>query len=707
MAEYLNLNQIRTRLASAEDLSREGFELLQAVAHHLAPVDGEPEPLLVEAAIRLLDRKDELAGYAPVVDAIIRAVGLFPYLEPEGLSTADQLAFEAHRPFGMNDLVFHRVQAELYRNLMSGENIMLSAPTSFGKSLIIDALIASGKYRNIAIIVPTLALIDETRRRLSRFGEKFKVVTHPSQRTEEQNIFVMTQERILDMSEMPELDLFVIDEFYKLDTRRDSERATLLNSALHRLWKTGAQFLMLGPNIQGITEDLPSGFRATFIHTDFKTVAADVVRVHADRTTERDRLLEVMEGLEGPTLVFCRSPQRARNVAEWMVEGGFRPPREGSLDSAIAWLSEHYDPEWYVVDALRHGIGVHTGRLPRSIAQWMVRAFNDGRLKYLICTSTLIEGVNTRAKNVVIFDSKIARSVFDYFTFNNIRGRSGRMFHHFVGKVILFHEPPPPTLPVVDIPGLSQSDGADESLLIQLDAEDLTEVSRQRVGDLYAQDHLSIETLRENSGIDPSRQVELAIRIARTPALARAMSWSGYPNYETLVLMGDLMLKDLKAQRGRVAGVSSGAQLAYLTERFRRSAGSFRALIEEYGTDAKSRDDAVEDALEFVRYWPGHHLPRYLMALDRIQREVLPRLGIDPGDYRFYAGVVESLFMAPPLVSLEEYGVPIQVAARWADLLRPDGDLDALLEELAGLPIEELEMSEFERELLQDAIDHL
>jgi reverse gyrase len=42
------------------------------------------------------------------------------------------------------------------------------APTSFGKSFIIDAFIALKQPKNIAIIVPTIALTDETRRRLQR-----------------------------------------------------------------------------------------------------------------------------------------------------------------------------------------------------------------------------------------------------------------------------------------------------------------------------------------------------------------------------------------------------------------------------------------------------------------------------------------------------------------------------------------------------------
>lgn len=154
-------------------------------------------------------------------------------MREDHLSLVERLAFEAHKPLGMQDIVFHQKQAEVYVRLLAGENVVLSAPTSFGKSLLIDAMIATGKYSNVAVVVPTIALIDETRRRLSiRFGGEFKVITHASQDLEDKNIFVMTQERVLDFDVIPDLDFFVIDEFYKLDPRRDAERSFLLNQAL-------------------------------------------------------------------------------------------------------------------------------------------------------------------------------------------------------------------------------------------------------------------------------------------------------------------------------------------------------------------------------------------------------------------------------------------------------------------------------------------
>ena len=108
-----------------------------------------------------------------------------------------------------------------------------------------------------------------------------------------------------------------------------------------------------------------------------------------------------------------------------------------------------------------------------------VKLFNNGLLRCLICTSTLIEGVNTKAKNVVIYDNKISTSKIDFFTFNNICGRSGRMFSHYIGHVYLFKEPPQPELPLVDFPIFTQTENVPDEMLINIEEEDLTDESKK------------------------------------------------------------------------------------------------------------------------------------------------------------------------------------------------------------------------------------
>jgi hypothetical protein len=205
-----------------------------------------------ELVLRAMERRASFQSYAPLLDSLTRQVGLFPYLEADDLGFRDRLAYELHTvPLQGETFVFHRAQAEVYRRLMAGDNVILSAPTSFGKSRIIDAVIASGQYSNIAVVVPTIALIDETRRRLSVYRNRYKLVTQVAQSPAERNIFVFTAERLNAYEQLPHIDFFVIDEFYKLGAMNEDESRTVaLNQAFYRLRKGGGKFYLLGPSIK-------------------------------------------------------------------------------------------------------------------------------------------------------------------------------------------------------------------------------------------------------------------------------------------------------------------------------------------------------------------------------------------------------------------------------------------------------------------------
>ncbi len=518
-----------------------------------------------ELLIRVLDREATFKHYESIVQTLLRTVGLFPYLDAAGSDVGTLIATEAHRPDAMpQDIVFTTKQAEVYRALMMGRNVILSAPTSFGKSLIIDAVIASRRHTNIVVVVPTLALVDETRRRLMRFRDDYKVITHLSQEPVGRNIFVHTQERVVENPHIKNIDFFVIDEFYKLaiEKGKGDERAVLLNHAFYRLVKQAKQFYMLGPNINELPDGFGANYNCAFIRTDFSTVASDTHLVPPGGDAI-ERLKRLVPKLSGPTLVFSGSVNGARSLAKAVseVRSDFQPSE--MLLAAIEWLGKNYSSKWALVQCLRRGVGTHHGKLPRSIAQMLVRLFNKGHLEYLVCTSTLIEGVNTAARNVVVADHKINNRKYDFFTFNNIRGRSGRMWQHFVGHVYLFNDPPQPELEFVDVPVFTQNDNAPDSLLIQLNEEDLSDSATSRMRQIWEQDSLTLETIKENAGIEPWGQISLAREIEENIGrLAPMLSWRGMPSYDDLKVVFDLAWKHLGVRGG--AGVATASQLTGL-----------------------------------------------------------------------------------------------------------------------------------------------
>lgn len=622
-----------------------------------------------ELLIRFLDSYGGSSIDLPIVDSLCARFGLFPYMSP--IAVLDEnaaLAVEYHTPteLAMRGFTFHSEQQQIYQRLMDGESVILSAPTSFGKSVIVDALVASQKWDNIVVIVPTIALIDETRRRLSTLGNHYVIITHPAQTWSERNIFILTQERFLELEKVPPVGFFIIDEFYKLssveavDTRR-----SLLNIAWMQLKKTGAQYYLTGPNINSLHIGLDEEIQNKLITTEFKTVVVDI----EDRSHIPEGELQLLDlknlladEVESPSLIFVGSPPKASRLALELASGS----NSVVVNNLADWIADHFHPEWYVVEALRGGIGVHTGPLPRSLQRAMVRLFQSGEIDTLICTSTLIEGVNTVAKNVVIFEKSIDRKPLDFFTFNNIRGRAGRMLKHFVGRVITYSAPPDGSQTQVDIPIETQSPLASLSTLVQIDEDELSEESRDRLSHVLNQDSISLETIKKNKGIDPELLIDAAAMVDNLNASQRAaMVWSGAPTSAEARMVLELGFNALLQPRQR-QGMNFNMLWGKL-QAARDSAGDVRRMVDRqlsFKRGNQSTSDVVDDVLKFQRNWMGFTIPSMLRGLQSVQSEVFARYGLPRGNYEYFLRDVESLYMPPNIVELEEYGLPLPLAQK-------------------------------------------
>lgn len=677
------------------------FSILTTVAYYGAFEDRDQSRQLL---IRTLDRRNEIPSELQgMLQALIREHGLFPYLrDVVELPIADRLAYEVHRPSAnfAGNVVFHSEQAIVYERLLAGENVVLSAPTSFGKSLVIDAILAARDFTNAAVVVPTVALMDECRRRLSRLGDRYKVITHGTQRLASRNLFVMTQERLLEMNNVPTLDFFAIDEFYKLDPSHSDERSDQLNIVFRQLLATGAQFYLLGPNITGLTDPTSRSLRATFIETGFTTVVTDVERVNVSKEQLPDALARECRQAGPETLVFCRSPQRTREVAAWLIERDVGQSTE--LNDAADWIARTYHPDWLVGRALRRGIGIHHGQLPRAIGHHMVRLFNERRLPYLLVTSTLIEGVNTSARNVLILDNIIANKKYDYFTFANIRGRSGRMSRHYIGRVVVFNPTPQPADLTVDVPSLTQSTLVSDQILLQLPEAELTEKSRRQLAPYFEQDVVDVDTIRQNKGLSPKRQLDAAQQLASDPRRWHtALRWrNAYPTTRQMRELGELLF----ALTGPGRGVRTANQLGARVNMLRHHRGDLRALFQQDIDRGTAIDVAIESAFDFARNWAQFKIPTALTGMTALADDVLGRAGLSTTNTAVFAGDLENLFLPPYTTVLEEYGLPASLTVKLASVLglRQARSLDDVLSRLRTLDPDSIFLDPFEREMLAD-----
>ncbi|MBB8765306.1 DEAD/DEAH box helicase [Escherichia coli] len=649
---------------------------------------------------------------------LVRAVGLFPYITPHlsSMAISDRLAYEAHRVEGVEQgMVFHHLQAHVFSLIMQGRNVVLSASTSVGKSLVIDAVLAQRRFKKVVVIVPTIALIDETRRRLVKRFKDFNLITHPSQESvvETTNVYLLTQERVIQRPDLADVEFFVLGEFYKIDLGNspdESTRAVDLSLAFHKLAKTGAQFYMLGPHIQKISG--LDDYEYHFIPSDYSTVAVDIQNFNLEMRSEerKEKLLELVTTLDSPTLIYCQAPPSANRVAEYLIqEAGLKPVPE--TKEIAAWISRHYHPEWNVAKAISLGIGIHHGGVPRALQQYIVKLFNDGIIKRIICTSTMIEGVNTSAENVIIYDRRLNTSKFDYFTYKNISGRAGRMNKYFIGKVFMLEAPPLEQGLTVEYPIGHQDENSPIGLIMQLENEYLTDISRGRLQDAYANPILSPATLIENRHVPIERQVEVAETIIRDlPDGSRLLGWRGIPETNQLNYLCELVYS-LEGGNLMDYGISSSLQLMWHINELRtqKNLPAYLRDAVENRREEHTPSEAINLRLKFIRNMVCFRLPRDIMAVSNIQADVLAKIGIEPGDFSFFAEQLENMFLDPLLTALDEYGIPTQISAQIKNLILPSEHLNDLLAKLRALAprVDSLQLTGFEKSLMSWAVSEM
>lgn len=422
-------------------------------------IDGD-EPKARDLLIQLLDYVGRNnIQYFPLLNSLIREVGLYPYMDVNSSEWEDAFVYNLFKAdIGLNEeKVLHREQFRLLSSLLAGKNIAVSAPTSFGKSFVIDAFIKLRKPRNVAIIVPTIALTDETRRRIyKKFANEYNIITTTDIPLAERNIFIFPQERALCyVNKIDSLDILIVDEFYKSSKDFEKERSASLIKAIIKLGQIAKQKYYLAPNITKI-EDNQFTKDMEFMKMDFNTVFLKVTdyypQIGTDTQKKGEYFLNLNRTLKGKTLIYAGSFSNITSLSNLILETS---PKIDSvlLNDFSDWLGKNYDYNWNLTLLAKRGVGVHNGSLHRSLSQIQIKLFEENEgLNRLISTSSIIEGVNTSAENVIVWMTSGRGLQFSNFAYKNLIGRAGRMFKHFIGNIYVLAKRPNDTETQLAIP---------------------------------------------------------------------------------------------------------------------------------------------------------------------------------------------------------------------------------------------------------------
>lgn len=705
--------------------------------------------------VNILEDKDKFEpSLNNVLTDLIEAVGFYPYLAKENLQldSTDSLIRQVYHHSDNLNKFLHEDQKHLLSLLNSDKNVMVSAPTSFGKSLLIEEFVASNKFKNLIIIQPTLALLDETRRKLRKYDENYKIIVRTSQEPslDKGNIYLFTAERVNEYKEFPHIEFIIIDEFYKLSSQRDDERADSLNNALHYILKTfSSKFYLLGPNIDNISEGFVEKYNAIFYKTKSSLVDVKTIDIYTEHKKKFDRPIKfkeykedilfnlLLKNKQNQSIIYCSSPGRVRYLSNKFCQfliSKIEATLTEDLD-IIEWITENISKDWSLIKLLKNKIGIHDGALQKHITSSVIDYFNSGNLNYLFCTTTIIEGVNTSAKNIIFFDkTKGQNTLIDYFDYSNIKGRAGRLMIHYTGTIFNFNPVPPNEQVIIDIPFFEQNPISDE-VLINLDESEIKNTDSEQYDRIKKIPSNEKEVIIKN-GVQVSGQRNI-IETIREDIVTDydLITWTRSPNYAQLKYCLNLGWKFLMKK-----GESKSLGIGRLVNKtfnygFHQSLGrlinsDIEYIIEcveyynsnkdnnsteliknkmSYGKrySTKSELEIMEEVImsnfQIQKHWFQYKIPKWLSVINSIQEFVCNEKGLRAGNYNFYTNLIENEFLRENLTILSEFGIPSSAIRKLQKLIPSNMPQDEVIKSIREKKLyENSDFLEYERNKLKE-----
>lgn len=151
----------------------------------------------------------------------------------------------------------------------------------------------------------------------------------------------------------------------------------------------------------------------------------------------KDIYIVLNSRVEQRTILYATSPLKAHKYAKILAD---QLPRQSlipdlDLRDLRIYIRDHYDESFGLLELIKKGVGLHYGRMPIGLRRIVVRLFEEGYINYIVCTSTLLEGVNLPAKNIFLFSNKQSKQKHTTLSFWNLLGRAGRATYGLSGNI--------------------------------------------------------------------------------------------------------------------------------------------------------------------------------------------------------------------------------------------------------------------------------
>ncbi len=345
----------------------------------------------------------------------------------------------------------------------SEENVVLVAPTSYGKSEIIVNKVFNNLDKKVCVIVPSKALLAQTKKRLlnnnSTETNLQRIITHPEmyKGTESNFVAVLTQERLLRLLQKNsslQMDLVLIDEAHNLfGEKKNDGRSTLLAQTIIILKsrKDNVIFNFFSPfisnpdnlRVKQSNYNVSSQKTDEFIKSE-KYYICDVYdsagelklyeqfsNSFINTSINYNSHFELLNSEKsGKNIIYLNRP---KHIEDFSVEyANSLSNIQLNLTEIIATISDFLHPEYNLIKCIRKGIVYHHGGMPEIVRLYVENIFSKhNELQFVITSSTLLEGVNIPAEKIFLLSTKKGRSNLTVSQFKNLIGRVNRFSEIF------------------------------------------------------------------------------------------------------------------------------------------------------------------------------------------------------------------------------------------------------------------------------------
>ena len=378
-------------------------------------------------------------------------------------------------------------QRRFWREIPNADWLSASAPTSAGKSYIITQWLVEQLARgdrNVVYIAPTRALIQQVERDLRETLREHRLggittITIPFNShllaRDGAKVLVFTQERLhyflRHLGNAIPLHAIIVDEAHKIG---DRHRGVLLQDVIEQASRLNpaAKVIFASPlaeNPGALVADAPAGTSTNAMLSDDVTVNQNLLwldrvkgrggvwelslrladrsallgEIHIDKdagTSARRKLAHLAAACDagGGTLVYVDGADAAENVAARlskllpMADGPDLRELQNLAELARVVVHRNYG----LSTVLRNRVAFHYGNMPLVLRSEIEDLFRSGTIRFLVCTSTLVEGVNLPCRTLLVRAPKRGDRPMDAADFWNLAGRAGRWGKEFQGNIV-------------------------------------------------------------------------------------------------------------------------------------------------------------------------------------------------------------------------------------------------------------------------------